>query len=104
MVALFGPRHGWWRLFVTRRPAIQLTRSVLLLTSTLLFFTAIGRVPLADATAVSFTSPLLVAALAGPILAERLDLGRRRRDHRQRPLHRVARGHAAVARLRPGHS
>ena len=74
VVVLFGPRHGWWRLFVTRRPAIQLTRSALLLTSTLLFFTAIGRVPLADATAVSFTSPLLVAALAGPILGERVDL------------------------------
>jgi drug/metabolite transporter (DMT)-like permease len=74
VVALFGPRHGWWRLFVTRRPAIQLTRSVLLLVSTLLFFTAIGRVPLADATAVSFTSPLLVAALAGPVLGERVDL------------------------------
>ena len=47
---------------------------MLLLLSTLLFFTAIGRVPLADATAVSFTSPLLVAALAGPILGERMDL------------------------------
>ena len=72
--ALFGPRHGWWRLFVTRRPAIQLMRSLLLLTSTLLFFTALSKVPLADATAVSFTSPLLVAALAGPILGERVDL------------------------------
>jgi drug/metabolite transporter (DMT)-like permease len=74
VVALFGPRHGWWRLFVTRRPATQLTRSLLLLVSTSLFFTAIGKVPLADATAVSFTSPLLVAALAGPMLGERVDL------------------------------
>jgi uncharacterized membrane protein len=74
VVALFGPRHGGWRLFVTRRPATQLTRSLLLLVSTSLFFTAIGRVPLADATAVSFTSPLLVAALAGPMLGERVDL------------------------------
>lgn len=73
VVALFGPRHGWWRLFVTRRPATQLMRSLLLLVSTAFFFTAIGRVPLADATAVSFTSPLLVAALAGPMLGERVD-------------------------------
>lgn len=74
VVALFGPRHGGWRLFVTRHPALQLARSLLLLVSTSLFFTAIGRVPLADATAVSFTSPLLVAALAGPSLGERVDL------------------------------
>lgn len=73
VVALFGPRRGGWRLFVTRRPATQLTRSLLLLVSTSLFFTAIGKVPLADATAVSFTSPLLVAALAGPMLRERVD-------------------------------
>jgi drug/metabolite transporter (DMT)-like permease len=74
VVTLFGPRHGWWRLFVTRRPATQLMRSLLLLVSTSFFFTAIGKVPLADATAVSFTSPLLVAALAGPMLGERVDV------------------------------
>lgn len=73
--AIFGPSHGWWRLFVTRRPGTQLVRSFLLLASTSLFFTALGFVPLADATAVSFTSPLLVAALAGPMLSERVGLG-----------------------------
>ncbi len=73
--AIFGPTHGWWRLLVTRRPGTQLTRSLLLLASTSLFFTALGFVPLADATAVSFTSPLLVAALAGPVLGERVGLG-----------------------------
>ncbi|MBI1959441.1 MAG: DMT family transporter [Candidatus Rokubacteria bacterium] len=49
--------------------------SFLLLASTSLFFAALGFVPLADATAVSFTSPLLVAALAGPMLAERVSRG-----------------------------
>jgi drug/metabolite transporter (DMT)-like permease len=72
--ALFAPGHGGWRLLVTRRPAIQLGRSVLLLLSTSFFFTALGPVPLADATAVSFTSPLLVAALAFPVLGERVGL------------------------------
>ena len=73
--AIFGPSHGGWRLLITRKPATQLARSFLLLASTSLFFTALGFVPLADATAVSFTSPLVVAALAGPMLAERVRLG-----------------------------
>ncbi|MEK7372898.1 MAG: DMT family transporter [candidate division NC10 bacterium] len=72
---IFGPSHGWWRLLATRKPGTQLARSLLLLASTSLFFAALGFVPLADATAVSFTSPLLVAALAGPMLAERVSRG-----------------------------
>jgi len=75
IVAIFAPTHGGWRLFVTGAPAVQIGRSLLLLTSTCFFFTAIGRVPLADATAVSFTAPLIVAVLAGPILGERIGLG-----------------------------
>jgi drug/metabolite transporter (DMT)-like permease len=74
VIALFAPGHGGWRLLVTRRPAIQVTRSMLLLVSTSFFFTALGHVPLADATAVSFTSPFLVAALAVPVLGERVGI------------------------------
>jgi drug/metabolite transporter (DMT)-like permease len=70
VIALFAPTHGWWRLLVTHRPAVQLTRSMLLLASTSLFFTALGLVPFAEATAVSFTSPFLVAAVAGRVLDE----------------------------------
>jgi drug/metabolite transporter (DMT)-like permease len=70
VTALFAPSHGGWRLLVTKRPALQIGRSLLLLASTSFFFTALGRVPLADATAVSFTSPFIVAALAGPLLGE----------------------------------
>lgn len=75
VVGLFGPGHGGWRLFVTLKPGIQLARSLLLVASTSFFFTALGLVPLAEATAVSFTSPLLVALLAGPVLGERVRLG-----------------------------
>jgi drug/metabolite transporter (DMT)-like permease len=74
IVALFAPTFGW-RLVVTRKPVIQLTRSLMLLTSSSFFFSAIGRVPLADATAVSFTAPFIVALLAGPILGERVGPG-----------------------------
>ena len=73
--ALFAPTHGGWRLLVTGNLKTQILRSLLLLASTSFFFTALGFVPLADATAVSFTAPLLVAALAGPLLRERVGLG-----------------------------
>lgn len=73
VIGLFAPTHGGWRLFVTRKPTIQIGRSLCLVTSTSFFFTALGHVPLADATAVTFTSPLIVAGLAGPILGERVD-------------------------------
>jgi drug/metabolite transporter (DMT)-like permease len=75
ILAVFGPSRGGWRLLVTRAPAAQLSRSILLIASTSLFFTAIGHVPLADASAVSFTAPLVVAALAGPVLRERVTAG-----------------------------
>jgi drug/metabolite transporter (DMT)-like permease len=72
VTALFAPTRGWWRLLVTRQPATQLTRSMLLLASTSLFFTALGFVPIAEATVVSFTSPFIVAAIAGRLLGERV--------------------------------
>jgi drug/metabolite transporter (DMT)-like permease len=75
VVALFAPRFGGWRLLATSNPATQLARSLLLVLSTALFFTALGHVPLADATSVSFTAPLMVAGLAGPLLGERFGLG-----------------------------
>jgi drug/metabolite transporter (DMT)-like permease len=73
--ALFAPTSGGWRLFATRRPAVQVTRSLLLLASTSFFFTALSRVPLADATSISFTAPFVVAALAGRLLHERVGTG-----------------------------
>jgi drug/metabolite transporter (DMT)-like permease len=69
---LFAPNHGGWRLFVTRRPLVQAGRSVVQLASTSMFITAIGKVALADATSISFLAPLLVAALSGPVLGERV--------------------------------
>lgn len=72
VVAVFAPAYGGWRLLATRHPWTQCARSVLLVASTSFFFTALSRVPLADATAISFTSPFIVAALAGRMLGERV--------------------------------
>jgi len=75
IVALLGPVHGWARLFETGSFRLQIGRSLLQVISQMLFFSAIGHVQLADATAVSFTAPFVVAALAGPMLGERIGAG-----------------------------
>ncbi|MBT7977161.1 MAG: DMT family transporter [Rhodospirillaceae bacterium] len=69
MAVIFMPRRGLG-LFRTRRPGLQLVRSILLLLCTAAFFTAIQYMPLADAVSISFVSPLLVTALSGPLLGE----------------------------------
>jgi drug/metabolite transporter (DMT)-like permease len=75
MTVLLWPRRGA-ALLRTGRPKLQIFRSLLLLACTLLFFTAIGYMPLADAVAVSFVSPLLVTALSVPLLSEKVGLRR----------------------------
>ncbi|MCL6606552.1 MAG: DMT family transporter [Geminicoccaceae bacterium] len=56
----------------TREPKIQLARSVLLGASTLLNFTALLYLPLGDVAAITFLSPILVAAIALVVLRERV--------------------------------
>jgi drug/metabolite transporter (DMT)-like permease len=69
MAIIFMPRRGLG-LMRTRRPGLQLVRSILLLLCTAIFFTAIQYMPLADAVSISFVSPLLVVALSVPLLGE----------------------------------
>ncbi len=69
MLLVFLPHHRW-RLLRTRRPAVQFGRSALMLLSNLVFVIAIARVPLATASAIGFTSPLIVTALSVPLLHE----------------------------------
>ena len=60
----------------TARPGLQIARGVLLVLATLLFFTSLSVLPLADANAIAFVMPLFVAALAVPMLGERLEMAR----------------------------
>lgn len=69
MVALFAPRYGT-ALFRTAHPAIQVARSFLLLGSTGFAFFALKFVPLTTFTTINFTAPLMVTALAMPVLGE----------------------------------
>jgi drug/metabolite transporter (DMT)-like permease len=71
MLIVFLPQYGW-RLIATRRPLVQLARSLLMLVSNGIFVLAIGSVPLATASAIGFTSPLIVTALSVPLLREQV--------------------------------
>lgn len=75
MIAVLGPRLGR-RLLATRAPGLQILRGLLLTGCTTFGIAALQRMPLAETTATVFITPLLVALLAGPLLGERLSLGR----------------------------
>jgi drug/metabolite transporter (DMT)-like permease len=60
--------HDFWR---TRNLRMQLVRSTLLLVATCGFFAGLRYLPLAEASAITFTAPMIVVALSLPILGER---------------------------------
>src|SRR5688572_16678923 len=66
-VALAHGRAG----FVLPRPGLQLGRGAAVALATLCFFLGVMAMPLADATAIQFTSPILTALLAPLVLGER---------------------------------
>ncbi len=65
-VALFHGRGG----FVMPRPSLQLGRGAAVGLATICFFLGVMAMPLADATAIQFTSPILTAMLSGLVLRE----------------------------------
>lgn len=78
----------------SRRPLLQICRSMLLLASTIANFLALRQLQLAETSTINFLSPLFVVVLAGPLLGEWP--GRAR-------LGAVAIGFAAIlVALRPG--
>jgi drug/metabolite transporter (DMT)-like permease len=76
LVALvFVPRMGL-DLFRTRHIGAQFVSSVMMLLSTLFFFSAVKFVGVAEAISISFVAPLAVVFLAWPLLGERITLVR----------------------------
>src|SRR5690554_351203 len=73
MLGLFTPSMRR-RITQTQRPGMQLARGLSLVGITLLFFTGLKYIPLAEATAVMFTSPLLVT-IASALLGEKVSKG-----------------------------
>ena len=75
VIAVIAPRHGTV-LVRTNRFGLQAVRGLMLAGASLLFVTAIKYMPLAEATAIQFISPLLVTLLAVIFLKEKVDLSR----------------------------
>lgn len=72
MLLVFAPRMGG-SLLHTRRPGMQLLRGLLLFSVTVLFVTGLKYIPLAEATAIMYLTPLLVVVFSVPLLGERVD-------------------------------
>jgi drug/metabolite transporter (DMT)-like permease len=71
MLALLAPRMGL-ELVRTRRPGLQIVRGLLLVGSTGFFYLSLSHLPLAEAAAISFVGPVLITAMSGPMLRERV--------------------------------
>lgn len=64
--------HRLRSLARSRKPLLQIGRAACLVLSLTALFVSLRYLPLAEATTISFTSPLFVAALAGPLLGEKV--------------------------------
>lgn len=69
-------RAGGTSAVRSKKPVLQLLRGLGVVGSAILFITALHFLPMAQATAVFFVSPLLVTALSIPILGETVGLQR----------------------------
>lgn len=76
LMLFFIPVYGARTLLWTRRPIAQFSRGALMVGSTLSFFAALSFIPLTDAYAVSFSSPILVTLLSIPLLGEKIGVRR----------------------------
>lgn len=61
---------------VTRRPGLQFLRSALLMCTTILFFSGLSFLPLAESSAMVQVGPLIITALSVPLLGEQVGIRR----------------------------
>jgi drug/metabolite transporter (DMT)-like permease len=73
ILLVFLAARGELRRLRTARPGLQVMRGLLLGGATLLYFTSLTVLPLAEAAAIGFVMPLFLALLAVPMLGERMD-------------------------------
>jgi drug/metabolite transporter (DMT)-like permease len=71
-VAWRGGRRG---LATTRLP-MQILRALGMVSSAVVFMVALGHLPVAEATAINFVSPIFITALSIPLLGEKVGLRR----------------------------
>ncbi len=65
---------AWPGLLMCERPSLQVVRALLPVLANVTVILGVSLMPLADATAISFASPLLVVALSVPLLGERVSV------------------------------
>lgn len=70
--AVLAARQGRGSLWPMPRAGLQWGRGFAVALSSVTMFTAVWLMPLAEATAISFTQPMITALLAVPLLGERL--------------------------------
>lgn len=71
VILFFNP----WRrpgLLRTARPGLQIVRGLCLIAASVCGWTAVRSLSLTQLTSITFSAPLIVAALAGPLLGERI--------------------------------
>jgi drug/metabolite transporter (DMT)-like permease len=71
-VILFAGRRNPRRLLSTARLGTQIARGMANFGATATFFLALSVLPLAEVSTLASTTPLIVVALAGPLLGERI--------------------------------
>ncbi len=64
--------EGGLSMLVTKRPFVHLTRGLLIVVANMTFYMSISFMPLAEATALFFVSPLIITALSVPFLGEKV--------------------------------
>jgi len=69
---VLAKREGWRAVIDMPRPGLQWLRGLSVALATITIFTAVWLMPLAEATTITFTQPMITAMLAAAFLGERL--------------------------------
>lgn len=64
------------QIYVTRRPGLQILRAASMVLTIGTLFAGLKYIPLADATAITFSAPLIITALSAPVLGEKVGIHR----------------------------
>jgi len=76
LMALWPVLQGGGSALRTRRPGVHVLRGLSILASALLFVFGLRLLPMADAAAINFVSPLFIIVLSVPFLGERVSARR----------------------------
>jgi drug/metabolite transporter (DMT)-like permease len=76
VVIFYAWRNELWMAMSTRRPLGHVARGLFGVAAMFCGFAALARLPIADFTAISFATPLIIVALAGLLLGERVRIYR----------------------------